>query len=129
MSEELKDDRISMEEAGNRIKDLMEKFENDKYGYVPSEIQYPPGVHPIPAFDANYFLPGTMVATYLVNDKGATYGERLALICDYEDGLQTMKLNEPWPSNECRPYVISLDDYLSGRVLIKRLVKEDEVND
>ena len=85
-----------------------------------------PGVHMIHAFDANYFQPGTMVATYLVNDKGTPYRERLALICGYENGLQIMKLNEPWPSNECRPYTISLDDYSSGRVLIKRLVKEEK---
>ena len=126
MSEEPKDGRISMEEAGNRVKDLMETFENGKYGYVQSEIQYPPGIHLITAFDANYFQPGTMVATYLVNNHGEEYGERLSLICDYENGLQTMKLNEPWTSNECRPYTISLDDYLNGRVLIKRLVKEEK---
>lgn len=80
-----------------------------------------PGVHMIPAFDANYFQPGTIVATYMDG-----YHERIALICGYENGLQIMKLNEPWPSNECRPYTISLDDYLNGRVTIKRLVKEEE---
>ena len=87
----------------------------------PKATEMKPGVHLIPAFDANYFEPGTMVATYMDG-----YHERIALICGYENGLQIMKLNEPWPSNECRPYEISLDDYLSGRVLITRLVKEEK---
>jgi hypothetical protein len=85
-----------------------------------------PGTHMIPAFDANYFEPDTMVATYLVNEKGELCRKRVALICGYDDGLQTMKLNEPWMSNECRPYEISIDDYLSGRVIIKRMVEEEE---
>ena len=91
----------------------------------PKATEMKPGVHMIPAFDANYFEPGSMVATYLVNYEGEPYRERFALICGYADGLQTMKLNEPWQSNECRPYTISLDDYLSGRVRIIRLVKEE----
>ena len=118
MSEEF-DDRISMEEAGKRIRDFMDKLDSDgRYGYEFPEIK--PGVQQIPAFDANYFQPGTMVVTSMDG-----YHDRIALICGYENGLQTMKLNEPWPSNECRPYEVSLDDYLNGRVLIKRLVKEE----
>jgi len=92
----------------------------------PKATEMKPGVSMIPAFDANYFQPGTMVATYLVNDDGKEYRERLSLICGYENGLQTMNLNEPWPSNECRSYTISLDDYLNCRVTIKRLVKEED---
>ena len=84
-----------------------------------------PGVHMIPAFDANYFEPGIMVTTYLVNDDGELRRKRVALICGYDDGLQTMKLNEPWLSGDCRSYEISIDDYLSGRVAIKRMVEEE----
>lgn len=99
--------------------------DSEKYGFVPSKLELKPGVRMIPAFDTHYFEPGSIVATYLIDDEGELYRERLALICGYEDGLQTMKLNEPWPSNECRQYEVSLDDYLNGRVMIKRLVKED----
>lgn len=91
----------------------------------PKATEMKPGVSMIPAFDANYFQPGTMVATYLVNNDGKEYRERLSLICGYDDGLQTMSLSEPWQSHECRSYTISLDDYLNGRVTIKRLVKEE----
>ena len=105
-----------------REKARLNPVENSKkYGFIPSKLDLKPGVHMIPAFDANYFQPGTMVATYMDG-----YHERIALICGYENGLQIMKLNQPWPSNECRPYTISLDDYLNGRVTIKRLVKEDD---
>ena len=110
----------SMTQNDIRVKAGLEPIDD------PNATELKPGVHMIPAFDANYFEPGTMVATYLVNDHGEGYRERFALICDYTDGLQTMKLNEPWQSNECRPYTISLDDYLNGRVLIIRLVKEDK---
>lgn len=105
-----------------REKARLNPVENSKkYGFIPSKLDLKHGVHMIPAFDANYFQPGTIVATYMDG-----YHERIALICGYENGLQIMKLNEPWPSNECRPYTISLDDYLNGRVTIKRLVKEDD---
>lgn len=84
-----------------------------------------PGVHMIPAFDANYFEPGTMVTTWLVNEDGESRRGRIALIGGYNDGLQKMQLNEPWMTGECRQYEVSIDDYLSGRVIIKRMVEEE----
>ncbi|MBO7450745.1 MAG: hypothetical protein J6U54_10280 [Clostridiales bacterium] len=102
----------------------------EKVGLEPVDditpVEMKPGVQMIPAFDANYFEPGIMVTTYLVNEEGELRRGRNALICGYEDGLQTMKLNEPWAPDGCRPYTISIDDYISGRVVIKRMVEEED---
>lgn len=85
------------------------------------------GTHAIPAFDANYFEPGTMISATLVSNDGSFGQTIFGLISGYDNGRQTMRLIRPSTVHDtCIRTEITIEDYMSDRVIIKRLVEEKQ---
>lgn len=78
------------------------------------------GVVMKPAFDANYFEPGTFITSCL---PGAT-SKKFGLIMGYEEAGTVMKVNEPHLNGSCDVLRISVTDYLTGKIQLNRVVEE-----